>query len=313
MEKLEAMKIFLRVAELKSFTRAAESLSLPKANVSLAVSQLEELLGTRLLQRTTRRVSVTPDGELFLQRCQTLVADWEETESMFRGDRELVGKLRVDMPVNLTRRIMPKLADFLNRHPRLELELSTTDRLVDVVGEGFDCVVRVGGAPPLHDVSSQLLGHLPLCNCASPLYIAAFGTPACLDDLSTHHLIHYASRFGGRTPGFEYYDGTQCRNIEMKGKITVNNSDAYQAACLAGLGIIQVPVVGVRHHLESGALVTVLEDYPAEPMPLVTLHPATRHLSRRWRVFHEWLVEALRGEVEPLGRIGGLYKKLKAI
>lgn len=297
MERIESMKIFMRVAELKSFTRAAESLMLPKANVSLAVSQLEELLQTRLLHRTTRRVVVSADGELFYQRCRALVADWEETETMFCAEGELSGKLRVDLPVNLARRLMPHLAHFLAQHPNLELELSTTDRLVDVIAEGFDCVVRVGGgAGGQNRLHSRLWGHLRMANCVSPGYIDSFGEPVGLEELANHRMVHYQTHIGGSPLGFEYYDGHTCRYTPMAGVITVNTSDAYQAACLAGLGLIQAPLVGVRAHLESGTLISVLSAYPAEPMPIHLLWPAGRQPTRRVRVFQEWLGSVLSAE-----------------
>ena len=294
MEKIEAMRIFLRVAELRSFTQAAESLTLPKASVSMAVAQLEQQLGTRLLQRTTRRVSVTPDGQSFYDRCQTLVADMDEAETMFRSEAELIGRLRVDLPVALAKRVViPSLGEFLRAHPRLSIELSTTDRLVDLIGEGFDCVVRAGGSPIGPELGFREIARMEMVNCASPEYVERFGKPTTLKELAEHHLVHYVPRLGTPSPGFEYWDGQRCHYVEMQGSVTVNNSDAYQAACLAGLGITQVPRLGVEKLLQNGTLVSVLDEFPSEPMPLRLLYQSRQSSSRRLRAFQEWIVELL--------------------
>lgn len=293
MEQIEAMKIFMRVAELRSFTQAAESLSLPKANASVAVAQLESKLGTRLLNRTTRRVSVTPDGQMFYERCRVLVADMDDLENMFAEVGELRGRLRVDMPLKLSRKVIARLGEFLERHPQLELELSTTDRMVDVVAEGFDCVLRVGGWRPGSDLNYKELGTFAMVNCASPAYLERYGIPKNLDELKDHHLIHYLTSMGERTSGFEYWDGKRNREVPMKGNIAVNNSDAYQTACLAGLGFIQVPWTGVDELVNEGQLKTVLPEYTAKPMPVRLVYLGGRRLTRRARVFRDWLVKTL--------------------
>lgn len=300
MERWEAMKVFLRVAELTSFTKAAESLGLPKASVSAAVAQLESLTGAQLLQRTTRRVTVTLDGQAFYERCRDLLSDAEEVESMFRGGADLQGRLRVDMPSGLAKRlIFPMLPEFLRSHPRLELELSSTDRQVDLIAEGFDCVLRVG---PPGDPSLMVrpLGELPIINCASPDYLERFGTPHSLEDLASHHLVHYAPRLGARPMGFEYREGDGYKTREMAGPVTVNNSDAYRLACLAGMGIIQVPTLGVRDDLLQGSLLEILPDLVAEPMPVSLVYPQRRHLSRRVKAFMDWVETTLRKDMDSV-------------
>jgi DNA-binding transcriptional LysR family regulator len=290
----EAMQIFVRVAELASFTRAAEVLNLPKASVSAAVQQLEAQMGTRLLHRTTRRVQLTQDGQSCYERCKDLLADMDELQSMFQqGPQSLGGRLRVDMPSAMARNhIIPALADFLRDHPRLELELSCTDRKVDLIREGFDCVLRVGTLDD-PNLIARPLGRLTLVNCASPAYLASFGTPRALEDLGTHRLIHYVNTLGSKPFGFEYFDGTDYRAVEMKGVVTVNSADAYQATCLAGLGIIQAPLIGVKRLIEDGALVEILPDLRAEPMPVTLMYAHRRNLSRRVQVFTAWLASTL--------------------
>jgi DNA-binding transcriptional LysR family regulator len=296
MSQIDRMRVFLRVAELSSFTAAAESLGLPKASVSTAVQQLETELGARLLHRTTRRVSLTQDGQVFFDRAQDLVNDLDELTGLFqREGAALRGRLRVDMPVGSARDvIIPQLPEFLRQHPGLELELSSTDRFVDVVREGFDCVLRVG----LRLDSSLIvrtIGHYRIVNCASRDYVKHHGLPQALDELGEHRLVHYVSTLGNPVDGFEYVDpeSGEERTIAMRGAITVNNSPAYSAACLAGLGIIQVPAIGVRAELESGELVELLPDFRPAPMPVSLLYPHRRHLPRRTRVFMDWIAELL--------------------
>lgn len=202
MHRLDAMQAFVRVAEMASFTRAADSLGLPKASVSTAVQQLEAWVGTQLLHRTTRRVQLTQDGRAFYERCQDLLADMDEVQHLFvRTPQALRGRLRVDMPARFARHfVLPQLPAFLHDHPQLELELSCTDRRVDVVREGFDCVLRVG---TLADTSliARPLGQLRVVTCASPAYLQRHGMPQSPEDLHAHRMIHYASTFGGRPDG----------------------------------------------------------------------------------------------------------------
>ncbi len=294
------MRIYLRVAELASFTRAADSLGLPKASVSAAVAQLESLTGAQLLQRTTRKVTVTLDGQAFYERCRELLADAEEVESMFRGGADLQGRLRIDMPSGLAKRlIFPMLPEFMQAHPRLELEISSTDRQVDVIGEGFDCVLRVG-SPGDPSLMQRPLGELPILNCASPDYLRRFGHPQSLEDLASHHLVHYTPRLGARPLGFEYRVGDGYQVVAMGGPVTVNNSDAYRLACLAGMGIIQVPFLGVRDDLAQGTLVEVLPHLVAEPMPVSLVYPQRRHLSRRVKAFMDWVEATLRKDMDEM-------------
>lgn len=295
MNRLDAMQVFVRVAELASFTRAAESLGLPKASVSTAVQQLETALGARLLQRTTRRVEMSQDGRAFYERCKDLLADMDELQTMFQqGPRSLRGRLRVDMPSGVARYfVIPQLPTFLDEHPHLEIELSSTDRRVDLVREGFDCVLRIGMPPEPHLIARPL-GRMRMANVASPAYLREYGTPQRIDDLASHRLIHYVPTLGAKPEGFEYPHGDGYANVPMAGALSVNNAEAYEAACLAGLGIIQAPEVGVRHLVLQGALVEVLPDFRAEPMPVVLLYGNRRNLSKRVQVFMQWLGEVVR-------------------
>jgi DNA-binding transcriptional LysR family regulator len=299
MNQLEAMQIYLRVAELSSFTDAADSLGLPKANVSTAVQQLESFLGTRLLHRTTRRVQMTHDGQAFYERGKDLLADFDELTTLFNSKQnQLRGRLRVDMPTVIARDlVLPHLPDFLREHPEVEIELSSTDRRVDIVREGFDCVLRVGNL-----VDSTLIarpvGEYQLINCASPAYLARHGTPTSLADLAAHKLVDYVPTLGGKSGGFEYCeiigDKSIQKSITMQRALTVNNTDAYTGACLAGLGIIQSPEPGMRDYIATGRLIEILPDYRPAPMPVSLIYANRRHLPKRTQVFMSWLTELVK-------------------
>ena len=298
MNPIQAMQIYVRVAELASFTQTAESMGLPKASISTAIQQLEAELGTRLLHRTTRRVQMTQDGQVFYERCKDLLADTEELLGLFRDDQAVLkGRLRVDMPSAVARDVvLPRLPEFMQTHPALEIELSSTDRRVDLVREGFDCVLRVG---VLGDSShiARTLGDYRMVNCASPAYISSFGLPEYPGDLAGHRLIHYVSTFGTRDSGFEYVDPESpgsVKYIAMPGALTVNNSDAYYGACLAGLGMIQVPDAGVRAALDNGQLIELMPQYRAAPMPVSLVYANRRHQPRRVQVFMNWLEAIIR-------------------
>lgn len=299
MDKIHAMQLFIRVAELESFSRAADTLGLPKGSVSRQIQALENLLGTQFLHRTTRRVSLTQDGMVYYERAKDLLANLDELDGLFQHDpASISGRLRVDMPVGVARNlIIPKLPAFLQQYPGIELELSSSDRLVDVVREGFDCVVRVG---TLKDsgLIARPLGKLSIVNCASPDYLTRFGYPQNLDDLASHAVIHYSVNLGTRPQGFEFFNGDTTHWIKTGGILTVNSTETYQAACLAGLGIIQVPRVGVREALRAKKLIEILPQYRAEAMPVSLIYPHRRNLSRRVHLFMEWLTELMKTYVD---------------
>lgn len=302
MDRLRQMAVFARVAELESFTGAARSLGLPKASVSAAVQRLEARLGARLLHRTTRRVTLTQDGRVFHERCRDLLADAEEVEALFQERPEaLTGRIRVDLPSRMARfRIIPALPEFLARHPALEVELGSTDRAVDLVREGYDCVVRVGAVGD-SGLIARKVGEFQLVNCASPAYLERHGMPRGLKDLAARHfLVHYASVLGQKPDGWEYQEDGAWKELPMRGLVTVNNAESYVAACLAGLGLIQTPRDTLEPDLAAGRLVEVLPRLRARPMPVTLLYPHRRQLSRRVRAFLDWLEARVRAPL-PAG------------
>lgn len=286
-----------------SFTRAADSLGIHKGRASTAVRRLEADLGVRLLHRTTRSVRLTEDGRAFHARARTLLAEVDDMQTMFaKNEVALRGRLRVDLPTELARTtIVPALPTFMAAHPELALELSSTDRQVDPVQEGFDCILRVG---PIGDETliARPLGRLRMANAASPAYLARHGVPRSLYDLRLqgHRMIHYTRTLGARPPGWEYPTGDGYATLALPGALHVNNVQAYEAAGIAGLGLIQAAVAGVGRHLATGALVEVLPDLRPEPLD-VSLVVAHRHnLSCRVRAFMAWIGEVLSPCLEPL-------------
>ena len=295
MKDLNAIRIFIKVAQLSSFSKAATSLNLPKSSVSQAVTMLESTLNTRLLHRTTRTVNMTSDGELFYQRALGIISDADDLKNLFVSeDKGLTGRIRVDMPQAVSRdTIIPNLSSFLKMHPNLEIELGSSDRRVDVIKEGFDCVVRVG---ELTDSSliARRLGSFKVLNCVSRYYVKNHGLPKTLNDLKSHYIVRYSQTLGIPDPGFEYLDSNnQLQSITMKSQLTVNSSEAYLSAALNGFGLIQTPIHGISKHLESAELVQVLPQYAMPDLPINILYPNRRHLPKRVSAFMLWLEEQL--------------------
>ncbi len=286
------MQVFTRIVELGGFGKAADSLGLPRASVTQLIKQLERHLGAQLLQRTTRHVSPTLDGSAYYQRCLGLLADIDDAESLFCDARSNPqGRLRIDLPASLSHRVViPALPDFRARYPRIELDIGASDRPVDLIREGVDCVVRAGD---VHDLSlvARPLAQLPQVTCASSAYLARHGMPCDLDGLlRTHEAVNYVSPLTGRRFPFDFTRNGERRQVEIAGPIAISSSEGYVAACEAGMGIIQAPRYHVREQLLAGTLHEVLPEYPPAPMALTALYPAHRQLSRRVRVFVDWLV-----------------------
>jgi DNA-binding transcriptional LysR family regulator len=300
MNLIDTIHIFTRVAEMNSFTQAAEALNLPKASVSNAVQQLENSLETRLLHRTTRKVQLTQDGQSFYERSKDLLADAQELQSMFQAPqaRSLRGRVRIDMSTGLMRNIvMPHLPELIQMHPHLELEISSTERIVDLISEGFDCVLRSG---KVHDISliARPVGQLRQINCATPAYLAAHAPLQAVADLTQHQLVHFVNTLGAKSTGFEYGDADGvAQTLDMPGIVTVNNADSYLSACLAGMGIIQAPYFCIKNYLASGEMVQVLPQHNAPALPLTLLYANRRNLSKRVRVVMDWLVEVVQAHL----------------
>ncbi len=298
MDRIDLFRIFTRVVECSSFTRAAEALGLPRSSVSAAVLELEGRVGARLINRTTRRVAPTQDGAVFYERCLHVLADVEETESMFRQSAARPsGRLRIDVPGRIGRLIIaPALPQFLDTYPEMTVDLGVTDRAVNLFEDNVDCALRVG---PLGDtgLNARQIGKLTLINVASRSYVAMYGVPETPDNLTLHWAINYASPSTGRIEAWEWVEGDAVHSTAMRSRVTVNGAEAYIACCLAGLGLIQVPAYDVRLHLDAGDLVEVMPNYRAAPLPMTLLYPHRAHISRRLQVFIEWLDALLKRAV----------------
>ncbi|MBK9130301.1 MAG: LysR family transcriptional regulator [Gammaproteobacteria bacterium] len=294
MDRIDTMHVFLRVAETGSFTQAANQLNLPRATVSSAVQRLESTLGTRLLHRTTRIVQLTRDGSALVERCRGFLAELDDIENLFRDVPARVrGRLKIDVPTRVARIIIvPALPDFLARHPEIELELGATDRPVDILQEGVDCVIRVGNLYS-SGMTSHLIGHFPLLSCASPSYLQRYGVPLAPTDLNDHWVVNYASSGSGTILPWKYSDNGEYRSRTLRSRITVNNAETYVACGLAGLGLIQAPAYGLLDHIARGELVEVMPQARAEPMPVYAIHPNRHQLSHRVQAFIEWMKERL--------------------
>jgi len=290
---LDSLRVFLKVAELGSFTRAGAHLGLSKARASTRIRELEAAIGSRLLHRSTRAVRLTTDGEQFLLRARRLVGDADELASMFSSPSNLRGRVRLDLPIQFARNvIIPRLPEFLAAHPYLEMLVSTTDQRVDLVRDGFDCVMRIGALSDSGLVAKRI-GLLEMINCASPRYLEKYGTPRSVADLAQHLIVHYSLDFGSTPPSFEYFDGNAYREREMRAAVTVNSTDGYHAACLAGLGIIQAPRTGMAASLASGGLVEILPDLRAEPLPVSLLQGHSRQARAPVRAVMAWLIQIM--------------------
>lgn len=292
MDRVQAMQVFVRVVDQNSFSRAAEVLALPRASVTTIIQNLEALLGTRLLHRTTRKLALTPDGAAYYERCVRILADIAETEASFQsGARKPQGKLRVDMKGSVGRLlVIPSLCEFFGRYPDIDLQLSFSDRPIDMLQEGVDCVIRVGALPDSSLVARRV-GLFERISCASPTYLAKFGMPRTREDLVNHYAVSYFSSHNGRTYSWTLSENGEEIDLKLKSRIQVNDSDAYMTCGVEGFGLIQTARFAALPYLESGQLVEILPEYRPLPMPISMVYPHSRHLSPRVRVFSDWIAE----------------------
>lgn len=289
------MRVFARIVELRSFTAAADDMNLPRATLTHTINRLEAELGVQLLQRTTRRVNVTRDGEVYYAHCQRLLADLDEVEASFRdtaqGPR---GRLRIDLPASLARMmVIPALPSFYAAYPQIELDISTGDRFVNLVQEGVDCVLRIGELAD-SDLVGRRVAVLPQVTVASAAYLRKHGLPESLADLQDGHLaVNWASPTTRRAEPLEFLVNRKKRGVMLPGCITVSSTDAYMAACLAGLGIAQLSRYRISEHLAKGKLLEILPASPPPTLPVTVLYPQQKRLPTRLRVFVDWLVELM--------------------
>lgn len=291
MDRFDTMQVFVRVVERSSFSRAAEDLGLPASTVTDAIKRLEARLNVRLLERTTRQVRATLDGEAYYQRCLAILNDIDEADIAFIGAKPR-GLLRVGVQGRQARHfIVPGLQGFFAEYPDVELFLSESDRYVDLVREGIDCVLRTG-QPRESDLSARRIAVLEEVTVASPDYLSRHGVPTHWNALQGHRMVGFRSSATGSVLPLEFMVDGQVKTVTLPATLSVDGGDTYSAAARHGHGLIQVPRYSVKRQLDEGNLVEVLSDTPPSSTPVYVLYPRNRQLSLRVRVFIDWVAEA---------------------
>jgi LysR family transcriptional regulator for bpeEF and oprC len=280
MDTLYAMRVFVRIVGAGSLTKAADSFGSTAPKVSKLLQGLEHRLGCRLLQRTTRKVSLTEDGRMYYERCVSVLNEIDDMEgSLSHAKVSPQGRLKVNLPMAMAKHIVI---------PALPAFVGLTDRHVDVVGEGVDCVVRVGTLDDSGLVAKRI-GMMQTCTCASPDYLALHGMPETIDDLDRHVGVNYVSADTGRARNWDFMVDAEARVVQMRGSVAVNDADAYVACALAGLGIAKTAMYLVEPYLRTDRLKQILRSYNAPARPISVLYVPNRHLPKKLKVFIEFL------------------------
>lgn len=292
MDRVQAMQVFLRVVESRSFVRAAENLGLPASSVTGIIKRLEKHLQTRLLNRSTRNLSLTPEGERYFHRCREILDLIDDTEASLQGPSKCPqGRLRVDMPGGIAHTvILPQLRQFQQRYPDIYLMIGVNDRQVDLIQEGVDCVIRTGSLEDSALVARRL-GELRWITCAAPSYLAEHGFPEVLEDLPRHRSIHYFSSTTRRGSDLHFIEDGVHIAVPVPGTAAVNETGLYIRLGVDGHGLMQLAEILVRKHLQAGSLVEVLAGRRPAPVPVSLLYPHHRFLSPAMRAFTDWTTE----------------------
>ncbi|MHC8287680.1 LysR family transcriptional regulator [Pseudomonas sp. XS1P51] len=295
MDMFQAMQIFTQVVDTGSFKNAADALQLHRPAITKAIQQLEKTLEVRLLNRTTRKISMTAEGERFYEQCSKILGDVVSTLATFSlGADSPRGKLRLDLPVTLAKEvIIPAFPDFRERYPDIELVVGCGDQPVDMINDGIDCVVRLGGLSDSSTIARRI-GAVPMLTCAAPAYLARQGTPTQLSDLNQHLAVNYFSGPHRKIMDWQFCIDGETVAIRLKSGIQVNDSDAFLACGLAGLGLLHGLQLSLQPYVDSGELVPILPELQALPKPISVLYPNKRYLAPKVRVFIDWLTELLK-------------------
>ncbi|MHA4867827.1 LysR family transcriptional regulator [Duganella sp. PWIR1] len=290
MDRLDAMRLFTRIVERSSFTQAAKDTGVPRSTVTQVINQLEQRLNVRLLQRTTRSVKPTLDGEAYYRRCLSILDDVEDAEGAFAG-AEPKGMLRVEVQGTLARHfLLPALPAFFERYPEVELSMSESDRWVDLVQEGMDCALRYGKLPDSELIARQV-AMLDRVTCATPGYLERYGTPRDLASLRGHRVVGIRTITTGHVTPLEFTGGAVLESVQLPATFAVTGPESYIAGTRLGLGIAQMPRFHVADDLRRGTLVTLLDHLPPPSMPVSLVYPRNRQLSPRVRAFLAWATQ----------------------
>jgi LysR family transcriptional regulator for bpeEF and oprC len=301
MDQLAAMRVFARVAERGSFSAAADELELSRPAASAHVAALEKHLGVRLLNRTTRKVSLTPEGTDFLARCRHIFEELKEAEETLReGRTRPQGKLRVDVPVLFGQHLlMPALPEFTRRYPGIELDLRLNDRVVDLVAESVDVAMRFGPVRQAGLAARKVLASISIVTCASPAYIAEYGEPRTPDDLRHHRLLGL-TQASGAPPEWEFPAPYSSKRLGLKFAMLFNAASGPVVSAAAGLGITHTADMVIAEYVARGQLKLILEDYVVAGPPVSLVYPSAGHQSAKVRVFSDFAADLLlrfQGEV----------------
>jgi DNA-binding transcriptional LysR family regulator len=294
MNQLLAIRAFARVVEAGSFTRAADSLDMPNASLSKLVQELEAHLGVRLLQRTTRRVTVTPEGQHYYEKTALILRTLEDVDSSFNiAQSKPRGHLRVDVGGSTARDVLiPALPEFLARYPDIRIDLGVSDRSVDMISDNVDCVIR-GGPLDNSSLIARPIGQAAMVTCATPAYLKQYGVPAYPEELKNgHRLVAYMLAQSNRAVPMRFVRDGEKTEIKVEHRVGVNESNGHMAAGLAGLGVIQTFAYAAAPALKDGTLVEILKKWRPPPYPFHVVYPQNRHVSHRLRVFIDWLLES---------------------
>ena len=293
MDQLLAIRVFIRVADARSFAKAADSLNIPRSSVSKLLQDLEQHLGTKLVERSTRSFTITPAGEAYREQALSLLADLDGMDSAVRESRASPhGKLRIDVGSSIANLvIIPALPSFHATYPDIELFLGVSDRPADLIGEGVDCVIR-GGDLPDSGLIGRRLCQLDFVTCATPAYLTKYGTPSHPSEIEEkHQTIRYFFPRTGKPLPLHFRKETEEYEIHGRPVISVSESTALTEALLTGAGIGQLFEFSARPHFATGRLVPILDDWAQPSHPLQLVYPATRHPSARLRAFTDWALE----------------------
>ncbi|HTH99098.1 MAG TPA: LysR family transcriptional regulator [Stellaceae bacterium] len=294
MARLEEMEAFLRTAEASSFTAAAERLGLSKSVISHRVSELEARLGVRLLNRTTRRLSLTEAGTVFLERCQRILSDLDEAEDLvINQGKALRGVIHLAAPLSFSfQHLQPAVLDFMADNPEVEISLDLDDRIVDLIGGGFDMAIRIGNLAD-SSLTAKRLAPSRLAVCCSPDYAAHHPLPQHPDELVEHECLLYSGRVNGRTDVWDFRDGAKDLSVRVGGNLSANNGEMLMAAAIRGYGLTLLPTFIVGPALEDGRLIRVLPEWPLVEGAIYAVYPSNRHVTGRVRAFTDFLASRI--------------------
>jgi LysR family transcriptional regulator for bpeEF and oprC len=304
-DRYKSMEVFVRVVEFGSFTQAATALHMPKGRVTTIIQELEVHLGVRLLNRTTRRLSLTDDGSVYHQRAMAMLQEMDELETALgQSVATAAGRLRIDIPASFGRNMLaPALPGFFERYPNIVLEVGSSDRPVDLIAEGVDCVIR-GRVVDDDTLIARHLAQIRFMTCAAPSYLEKYGVPKSIEDLDNHHFVNHFSAKTGRMFPFEFEQDDQTHKILKPHWVASNDSETCLAAGVAGMGLLQIPCTRMNlQTVAAGKLVTVLDDWNQGTLPIMVMYPRNRHLTAKVRAFVEWAIENFRIEFpDSVGR-----------